>query len=124
GVVRLDRLSRPQLAHGMFFSTVQVVLAIVSRQLIRLSIQLEFGFRDPVGITAAYPAEVRTVDQVLIRIHEMQRHVGEIAVTIGDFDRSEDATSIDQSDFQSVLVSQTERGDFAAVFGLTEWFAL
>ena len=55
---------------------------------------------------------------------KIQSDIFDLALAIGNFDRSQNPASIDQSNLHAMTVAQAECGDLAAVFRLAEWFAL
>ena len=120
----LERFSLPEFFHEVIDPTVQMMGAVVGCDLVFLTVDRELSMSDPVGEATADATKIGSIDEVGCGGVEIQCHVSQLPITIGNFDRCEDAASIDQAHFHPVSVSQVERDDFAAIFGLTEGFSL
>jgi hypothetical protein len=97
---------------------VQVIPAIVGGEPVFVPVEVESAASDPVRITADHAAEKMLVFQVLLKGVEAEDHVDLPTLAVGQKQRLNDGTVVDDPRFQPAPVpedEQLDRGPFGCL---------
>ena len=111
----LERLRAPHHLVEPLVAAVQVVVAIVGREVEVAAVDREAPFRDAVAVAADDGAEVARPCEVALEVVESQRDVAEAARAIARADRHQDRAVRDRAHLRAVHVRQREDLDGGAV---------
>src|SRR5439155_11569446 len=88
-----------------FDAAVEVILAVVDRQLVFDAVECEAALSDAIAIATDNRTKVRTTLQVSIEVVEAEHDVVKLAVAIRDLERGYNAAVVDNPGFDALAIS-------------------
>src|SRR5687767_11567595 len=83
-----------------------MVFAVIDRELVLDAVEFEAPFRNAIPETSNCSAEAWMRFEVIVEIVEAQNDVGKLPVAIGNFQRHDDATEVDDLRFHAVAIRE------------------
>ena len=119
-ILRLDFFCRPHGFVETLGPSVQRVLAVIFRQRVGLSVQLELRVPDAVSVAANQGAKITRVAHIPVNGIKAEHYVAELPIAIRHFQRNDRPAIICDCRFGTVLVRQRIQIHFLPVRRLPE----